>query len=143
MSAAKQLSVFIENRHGRLVEVLQVLKDNGISILSMSLADTTEYGLLRLIVNDPVTCKAKLTEAGFSTMLTRVLVAKITHQSGSLQDLLRILADANIGVEYMYGLSIDGAEASVVMKTSDLDAAENVFTDHGVSFLTSEDIAKM
>ena len=109
MSAAKQLSVFIENRHGRLVEVLQVLKDNGISILSMSLADTTEYGLLRLIVNDPVTCKAKLTEAGFSTMLTRVLVVKITHQSGSLQDLLRILADANIGVEYMYGLSIDGA----------------------------------
>ncbi len=143
MSAAKQLSVFIENRHGRLVEVLQVLKDNGISILSMSLADTTEYGLLRLIVNDPVTCKAKLTESGFSTMLTRVLVVKITHQSGSLQDLLRILADANIGVEYMYGLSIDGAEASVVMKTSDLDAAEAVFTDRGVSFLTSEDIAKM
>ena len=143
MSAAKQLSVFIENRHGRLVEVLQVLKDNHISILSMSLADTTEYGLLRLIVNDPVTCKEKLTAAGFSTMLTRVLVVKITHQSGSLQDLLRILADANIGVEYMYGLSIDGADASVVMKTSDLDAAETVFTDHGVSFLSCEDIAKM
>lgn len=143
MSAAKQLSVFIENRHGRLVEVLQVLKDNGISILSMSLADTTEYGLLRLIVNDPATCKEKLTAAGFSTMLTRVLVVKITHQSGSLQDLLRMLADANIGVEYMYGLSIDGAEASVVMKTSDLDAAESVFTDHGVSFLSCEDIAKM
>ena len=143
MSAAKQLSVFIENRHGRLVEVLQVLKDNGISILSMSLADTTEYGLLRLIVNDPVTYKAKLTEAGFSTMLTRVLVVKITHQSGSLQDLLKMLADANIGVEYMYGLSIDGAEASVVMKTSDLDAAESVFENNGVSFLCAEDIAKM
>ena len=135
MSAAKQLSVFIENRHGRLVEVLQVLKENNISILSMSLADTTEYGLLRLIVNDPVTCKAKLTEAGFSTMLTRVLVAKITHQSGSLQDLL--------GVEYMYGLSIDGAEASVVMKTSDLDAAEDVLENNGISFLTCEEIAKM
>ena len=143
MSAAKQLSVFIENRHGRLVEVLQVLKDNGISILSLSLADTTEYGLLRLIVNDPVTCKEKLSEAGFSTMLTRVLVVKITHQSGSLQDLLRILANANISVEYMYGLSIDGAEASVVMKTSDLDEAESVFESNGVSFLSCEDIAKM
>ena len=141
--SAKQLSVFIENRHGRLVEVLQVLKENSISILSMSLADTTEYGLLRLIVNDPVTCKAKLTEAGFSTMLTRVLVAKITHQSGSLQDLLRILADANIGVEYMYGLSIDGAEASVVMKTSDLDAAQTALAAKGIGFLSSEDISKM
>ncbi|MBQ9779265.1 MAG: amino acid-binding protein [Clostridia bacterium] len=141
--SAKQLSVFIENRQGRLVEVLQVLKDGGISILSLSLADTTEYGLLRLIVNDPESCKEKLSAAGFSTLLSRVLVVKISHQSGSLQDLLRILADANIGVEYMYGLSIDGAEASVVMKPSDLDAAEAVFTAKGIGFLTAEDISKM
>ena len=141
--SAKQLSVFIENRQGRLVEVLQVLKDGGISILSLSLADTTEYGLLRLIVNDPESCKEKLSAAGFSTLLTRVLVVKISHQSGSLQDLLRILADANIGVEYMYGLSIDGAEASVVMKPSDLDAAEAAFTARGIGFLTAEDISKM
>ncbi len=141
--SAKQLSVFIENRQGRLVEVLQVLKDGGISILSLSLADTTEYGLLRLIVNDPESCKERLSAAGFSTLLTRVLVVKISHQSGSLQDLLRILADANIGVEYMYGLSIDGAEASVVMKPSDLDAAEAAFTAKGIGFLTAEDISKM
>ncbi len=141
--SAKQLSVFIENRQGRLVEVLQVLKDGGISILSLSLADTTEYGLLRLIVNDPESCKEKLSAAGFSTLLTRVLVVKISHKSGSLQNLLRILADANIGVEYMYGLSIDGAEASVVMKPSDLDAAEAAFTAKGISFLTAEDISRM
>ena len=141
--SAKQLSVFIENRQGRLVEVLQVLKDGGISILSLSLADTTEYGLLRLIVNDPESCKEKLSAAGFSTLLTRVLVVKISHQSGSLQELLRILADANIGVEYMYGLSIDGAEASVVMKPSDLNAAEAAFTAKGIGFLTAEDISKM
>ena len=139
----KQLSVFIENRQGRLVEVLQVLKDGGISILSMSLADTTEYGLLRLIVNDPESCKEKLSAAGFSTMLTRVLVVKISHQSGSLQDILRVLAEANIGIEYMYGLSIDGAEASVVMKTSDLDAAQSALAARGISFLNSEDISKM
>ena len=141
--SAKQLSVFIENRQGRLVEVLQVLKDGGISILSMSLADTTEYGLLRLIVNDPESCKEKLSAAGFSTLLTRVLVVKISHQSGSLQDILRVLAEANIGIEYMYGLSIDGAEASVVMKTSDLDAAQAALATKGIGFLSSEDIAKM
>ena len=68
--AAKQLSVFIENRKGRLGEVLEVLKKNGISILSLSLADTTEYGLLRLIVNDPELCKQTLSQEGFSTMLS-------------------------------------------------------------------------
>ena len=141
--SAKQLSVFIENRQGRLVDVLQVLKEGGISILSMSLADTTEYGLLRLIVNDPESCKEKLSAAGFSTLLTRVLVVKLTHKSGSLQDVLCVLADANIGIEYMYGLSIDGADASVVMKTSDLDAAQAALSAKGIGFLTSEDISKM
>ena len=141
--SAKQLSVFIENRQGRLVEVLQVLKDGGISILSMSLADTTEYGLLRLIVNDPESCKEKLSAAGFSTLLSNVLVVKIAHQSGSLQDLLKLLSDANIGIEYMYGLSIDGAEASVVMKPSDLVKAEQVLLAGGLSFLSSEDLATM
>ena len=141
--SAKQLSVFIENRQGRLVEVLQVLKESNISILSMSLADTTEYGLLRLIVNDPEICKEKLSAAGFSTLLTRVLVVKLTHKSGSLQDILRILAEANIGIEYMYGLSIDGAEASVVMKTTDLDAAQSALTAKGIGFLSGGDISKM
>jgi hypothetical protein len=89
---AKQLSVFIENRQGRLGEVLKVLKENNINILSLSLADTTEYGLLRLIVNNPELGKEKLTEDGFSTILTDVIVLKITHQSGSLQGLLKILS---------------------------------------------------
>ena len=86
---AKQLSVFIENRHGRLGEVLGVLKDNNVNVLSLSLADTTEFGLLRLIVNDPKLGKEKLSALGFSTMLTDVLIIKIPHVSGSLQTLLK------------------------------------------------------
>ena len=105
---AKQLSVFIENRQGRLCEVLGVLKENNVNILSLSLADTTEYGLLRLIVNNPSCAKEKLTESGFSTMLTDVFVIKIEHKAGSLQQLLDKLSGAGINVEYMYGLSIDG-----------------------------------
>ena len=139
----KQLSVFIENRKGRLGEVLHVLKENGINILSLSLADTTEYGLLRLIVNNPDLCKEKLSENGFSTMLTSVLIVKISHKSGSLQGLMQLLAENNISVEYMYGLSIDGAEASVVIKTSDLAGAETLLAENGSSVLTSEDVAKM
>ena len=137
---AKQLSVFIENRQGRLGEVLDVLKTNGINILSLSLADTTEYGLLRLIVNDAKLGKEKLSELGFSSMLTDVLVLKISHESGSLQSLLKILSDADISVEYMYGLSIDGEEASVVLKTSDLTKASEILESKGVKTLSNEEV---
>jgi hypothetical protein len=140
---AKQLSVFIENRQGRLGQVLEVLKKNDINILSLSLADTTEYGLLRLIVNDPVKGRDFLTEAGFSSVLTDVLIIKINHKAGSLQSLLTFISDENINVEYMYGLSIDGEEASVVLKTSDVDKACEVFKANGISTLTSEDVAKL
>ena len=140
---AKQLSVFIENRQGRLGEVLNVLKDNNVNILSLSLADTTEYGLLRLIVNNPELGKEKLSEEGFSTILTDVLVLKITHQSGSLQKLLKVLSDENVNIEYMYGLSIDGQEASVVLKTSDVLKAEEVLGNKGVKTLSAEDILKL
>ena len=139
---AKQLSVFIENRQGRLGEVLNVLKKNKINILSLSLADTTEYGLLRLIVNDPALGKEKLTVDGFSTMITNVLVLNINHEAGSLQDLLGILSENDINVEYMYGLSIDGDKAYVVLKTSDINKAEAIFEANNVKMLSSEDIAK-
>jgi hypothetical protein len=140
---AKQLSVFIENRQGRLGEVLNVLKANKVNILSMSLADTTEYGLLRLIVNNPELGKEKLSTDGFSTMLTEVIVMKITHEAGSLQDLLTILSDNNINVEYMYGLSIDGEEASVVLKASDLVKADKILQEHGVKTLSTEQISNL
>ena len=140
---AKQISVFVENRKGRLGEVLKVLKENDVNILSLSLADTTEYGLLRLIVNNPELGKEKLSEDGFSTMLTDVLVLKITHQSGSLQGLLKILADEGVNIEYMYGLSIDGEEASVVLKTTDIFKAESVLEGQGVKTLSTKDISNL
>ena len=140
---AKQLSVFIENRQGRLGEVLNVLKVNKVNILSLSLADTTEYGLLRLIVNNPELGKEKLAEEGFSTILTDVLVLKISHQSGSLQELLKILSDNDVNIEYMYGLSIDGDEASVVLKTSNIAKAEEVLKGKGVKTLSTKDISTL
>ena len=81
---AKQLTVFIENRTGRLSEVLGVLKNNNINILSLSLADTTEFGLLRLIVDNAALGKEKLTESGFSSLLSNVSIIQIPHKAGSL-----------------------------------------------------------
>ena len=89
---SKQLSVFIENRQGSLGNVLSVLRSSNVNILSLSLADTTEYGLLRLIVNNPQTGKEALTQSGFSTILTDVLIVKIAHEPGSLQKILEIIS---------------------------------------------------
>ncbi len=140
---SKQLSVFIENRKGRLSEVLDVLKENGVNILSMSLADTTEYGLLRLIVNDPALGKEKLSKAGFSSLLSDVMILKIPHVSGSLQQLLKLIEKADINVEYMYGLSIDKAEAYVVLKSSNFAKTEEVLKANGVETITPEQLIKM
>ncbi len=137
---AKQLSVFIENRQGRLGEVLDVLKKNDVNILSLSLADTTEYGLLRLIVSDAKKGKEKLTEEGFSTMLTDVLIIKISHKVGSLQELLKILADKDVNIEYMYGLSIEDKNAYVVLKTSNFEKAEAVLNEKNIKTLSDNEI---
>ena len=138
-----QVSVFIENRQGRLGEVLQVLKDNDVNILSISLADTTEYGLLRLIVNNPERAKDVLLKAGFSSMLTEVLIIKGPHVAGSLQSILSAIAKANVSIEYMYGLSVESTDASIVMKTNELEEACAVLRNIHVDTMTSEDIKSL
>jgi hypothetical protein len=140
---SKQLSVFIENRKGRLSEVLEVLKESGVNILSLSLADTTEYGLLRLIVNDPKRGKEKLSEKGFSSLLTDVLIVKIPHAIGSLQELLKDIEKADINVEYMYGLSIENEEAYVVLKSSNAEKTFEVLKANGVDTILPEKLQKL
>ena len=136
----KQISVFIENRKGRLGDILDVLRANGINILSLSLSDTAEYGILRLISDKPEAGKTALTNAGFSSMLTEVFILKISHEPGALQNILRAISDEAIGVEYMYGLSVDGGEASIVVKTSDLEKADKAFAKHGIETLSYEQL---
>jgi hypothetical protein len=138
----KQLSVFIENRKGTLSEVLNVLKENGVSILSMSLSDTTEYGLLRLIVNDADLGKSALSIAGFSSIVSNVFIVKIPHVAGSLQELLIKIEKSDINVEYMYGLSIENDDAYVVFKPSDAEKTAKLFEENGVETLTPEDLLK-
>ena len=139
---AKQLSVFIENREGRLEEVLAVIKNAGVNILSLSLADTSEYGLLRLIVSDPAKGDAALKEKGFSSMLTDVLVVRLDNKVGSLQAFLSEISKKDINLEYMYGLTIEKeGKASLVIKTSDLNAASAILLKAGGELLTAEDIA--
>ena len=137
---AKQLTVFIENRTGRLCEVLNVLKNNNVNIISLSLADTTEFGLLRLIVNDPALGKEKLTENGFSSLLSDISIIKIPHKSGSLQELLKVIDQNGVNIEYMYGLSIDAEEAYVVLKASDLKKVDEILTENNVITVSCDDL---
>ena len=139
----KQLSVFIENRQGRLGEVLKVLKDNDVNILSISLADTTEYGLLRLIVNNPEHGRDVLLSAGFSSMLTDVLIIKVPHVAGSLQSILTLIAEENISIEYMYGLSVETNDASIVVKTNELDRACAILKGGHIDTMSEEEIASL
>ena len=140
---AKQLTVFIENRSGRLSEVLNVLKENKINILSLSLADTTEFGLLRLIVDNASLGKEKLNENGFSSLLSNVSIIEIPHKSGSLQSLLKVIDENGVNIEYMYGLSIESDAAYVVLKASNLDVLDKILEDNKVRTISCDDLKKM
>ncbi len=136
----KQVSVFIENRKGRLGDILDVLKKGEVNILSMSLADTAEYGLLRIIADKPEAGKEALVAAGFASMLTDVFILQIPNAPGGLQRVLRVISSEELNVEYMYGLSVDGKDASIVVKTSNLEQADEVFAKHGIQTLSYDEL---
>lgn len=114
----KQLSVFLENREGRLDEVLKTLGANDVNIVALSLADTSDYGMLRMIVSDPAKGKAVLKEAGITSMLTDVVALRVPHATGSLSKAMHEIVQAGINVEYMYAFA-NGADASAVLKSDD------------------------
>lgn len=136
----KQLSIFIENREGRLEEVLEVLKEKNVNIVSMSLADTSDFGLLRLLVDKPQAGKEGLQEKGFSAMLTDVLAVKLSHRVGQLQELLGVICGAHINIEYMYALSTGTDDASIVIKTSDLPRAAELLKGTDVELMAASEL---
>lgn len=140
---AKQLTVFIENRSGRLSEVLGVLKDNNVNILSLSLADTTEFGLLRLIVDNATLGKEKLSENGYSSLLSDVSIIQIPHKVGSLQELLKVIDKNGVNIEYMYGLSIESDQAYVVLKASDTQKVDRILAENGIHTISCEELANI
>ncbi len=135
-----QLSVFIENKKGRLEQVLDILKEKNINIISLSLADSSDYGVLRMIVSDSEKGKDALKENGFLATLTPVLVVKMSHQVGQLQELLSEICKAGINIEYTYALATGKDDASIVIKTADLEKAVEVLQQTGVEFITSKDV---
>ena len=140
----KQISVFIENQPGKLSEVTQVLGENGIDMSALSLADTTDFGILRLIVDDPERAAAVLREHHFIVKLTDVVAAVMDDRPGGLTAILSLLADANVSVEYLYAFvgNRDG-HAVVVMRTDDAETTLAALAAHHVNVLTPKDVYRL
>lgn len=121
----RQLSIFLENKTGRINEVAKILGDNGINMQAFSMAETADFGLLRLIVPDVDKAVEVLRAASFAVMVTDVLCLSCTNTPGSLSAVLEKLASNNVFIEYMYAFS-DGESANVIIRPDDIQTAMRV-----------------
>lgn len=138
----KQLSIFLENKSGRLMEVLETLAHKNINIAAMSIADTSEYGILRLIVSDPIEAFNLLKNKDFSVNLTDVIAISTPPLAGSFAKVLKYFSDANISIEYMYAFSFSG-KGIIVMRTNNRQLALKIINEQKINAVTLSDIFKL
>ncbi len=142
--AIKQLTIFVENRPGTLVEITETLAKNNVNIRALSIADTQEFGILRLIVNKNEVAYSKLLELGYLVKFTDVVGVKIGDEPGKLSKALKILDEANINMEYLYAfMTRTEKHAYVVLRVPDNAAAEKALEDAGFHMITDADIDKL
>ena len=140
----KQISIFLENKKGRLYEALKVLSEAGINIRALAIADTSDFGILRLIVNDPEKAKSALENTGFTVKITPVLAVEVDDRPGGLAEVLKYLYDADINVEYTYAfVEKSGEKAVVVLRTNNLDKTISVLKEKGVTLLSEGEVANL
>ncbi len=131
-----QLSVFVENKAGTLSEITGVLARESIDIRALSIADTTDFGILRLIVNQPQKALEALKQAGLTVSLTEVVAVCLEDRAGSLHDVLILLSDNNIGVEYAYAFITRKSDAAyVILRVGDNERAAQVLQSNGIALL--------
>lgn len=142
--AVKQISVFLENRPGALKGMTEVLAANKIDMRALSLAETTDFGIARLIVDDVLETATVLKDAGFVSSMTPVVAAEIPDETGGLNSLLGILSDAEVNIEYMYAF-LGGASghAYMIFRVEDAKKAEAAFRAKGVKCVGQEEIAAL
>ena len=132
----EQISVFLENKAGRLAEATGVLARAGVSIRALALADTSDFGVLRLIVDDSDKAREALRHDGFTVTKTDVVAVEVPDRPGGLHEILTLLDRAGLNVEYMYAfVSPSGDAAVMIFRFDDLDEAVAVLTENGVRVL--------
>ena len=142
--AVKQISVFLENRPGALMAMTAVLAENKIDMRALSLAETTDFGIARLIVDDVFETATVLKDAGFVNSMTPVVAAAIPDETGGLHSLLEILSEAQINIEYMYAFLGETADhAYMIFRVEDAKKAEAALRAKGVNCVSQEEIAAL
>ncbi len=133
--SVKQISVFIENKTGKLAEVTKFIADNNINLKALSIADTQDFGILRIICEDEANALGILRDGGYVVTETEVLAVEICDKPGSLAKILDVLAEASVIVEYTYAfLSVKNAgSAYMIFRVDDNNAAEKVLTEAGIT----------
>jgi len=137
----EQISVFLENRAGRLEEVTRTLTESGVNIRALSLADTSDFGILRLIVTDCEKAKKALKENGFTVGRTNVVAAEVEDQPGGLHKILSLLSSNGINVEYMYAfVQQSGKNAVLIFRFDRTDQAIETLQEHGVHIIPGDEL---
>lgn len=140
-NTVQQLSVFLENRAGRLDEVLSVLAEGGVNIVALSLADTSDYGMLRMIVSDPHKGRVVLKDAGITAMLTDVVAFRVSHDTGSLSKAMHQLLEGEINIEYMYAFA-NGDDAAAVLKSDEPVRVVDILLGSGFQVYSADEAYK-
>lgn len=141
---AKQISVFLENKVGRLSHVTRVLGEAGINIRALSIADTSDFGILRLIVNDPARAYKILKDAKFTVSETDVIAVQVPDSPGGLASVLEQMTEEELSIEYLYAfLGTKGDDALVIFKVEDIARARDIFKDKGIQFLDEQALYKL
>ena len=139
---AKQLSIFLENKSGRLTEVTEALGEAGVNLSAMSIADNSDFGILRCIVSDPDKAYQVLKAAGFALKVTDVIGFTCPNTPGSLAVVLKYLSDNGVFIEYMYTFS-QGDYANVVIRPTDLQACDKLLELKKVDLIAANDLYKL
>ncbi|MBQ2517073.1 MAG: ACT domain-containing protein [Desulfovibrio sp.] len=138
----EQISVFVQNRSGQLGAVTDALRKAGVSIRAMSLADTADFGVFRIIADNAASAKAALQDAGFTVGSTPVLAVEVPDRSGGLGDVLELFSSHGLNVEYLYGFSrIPAASATLIFRMDRMNEAESLLAGNGIRILGQEDLA--
>lgn len=137
-----QLSVFLENKRGRLTEVFDSLASARIDLTACSIADTSEYGILRLIVSDPAGAREKLRQQGFTVNISEVLMVHTPTKAEAIARVLRLLSEAGLSIEYLYAFSVGDKEV-VVIRTEKIENAIEILTDHKLELVRASDLYKL
>jgi hypothetical protein len=140
----EQIAIFVENKSGRLAEVTDILAKTGVNIRALSLADTADFGILRLIVNDTEKAKKVLKENGFTVRMNEVVAVEVPDRPGGLAGILGALQGKNVNVEYMYAfVQKSGEHAIIIFRFDEIEKAVDTLRKAGVRILNDEEVRRL